>query len=158
MLLGELHAGILLEQRGEADGRLARELGRDPRVEQPRGAEPVVTVQHPKIVVGVVEGLLDPRIGEHGPDRGEIGDGEGIDQRGPVRGRDLDEVDPVAVAVKAGRLRVHGDARLPSDRGDQLGERGRRGDVAVQRVPRHSSLDSTSSPAAISSSALASVL
>ena len=158
VLLGEFHAGVLGEQGREADGRLARELGGDARVEQPRGAESVVAVQDPEVVVGVVKGLLDAPVGEHRAEGGEIGDGEGIDQRRAVRGRDLDEVDPVAVAVKAGRLRIHGDAGNTPHCGDQLGEALRLRDVTIHAGSAYSGLASRSMPAAISSSALAKVL
>jgi len=92
------------------------------------------------------------------PDRRKVGDGEGIDQRRLVRGRDLDEVDPVAVAVKTRRLGVHRDTRRAADGGDQLGEPIRLRDVTVHAVSAYSGFASRSMPAAISSSALARVL
>ena len=152
VLLGELHAGVLFQERGEADRRLAGELGRDARVKQPPRPESVVTVENSQVVVRVVEDLLDFRIGEQLADGREVRHRQGVDDLGSRRARQLDQEDPVAVAVEARRLGIGGDERLPRQRRDGFSKRFGRADVA------HSSLLSASRPAAISSSALASVL
>ena len=158
VLLIELHAHVLLEQRRQPDGRLGGELGGDAGVEQIDRAKSVVPVEHAQVVVGVVKRLFDGRVGEQRAERGEIGggDGERVDERGLAPARDLDEIDAVAVAVEAGGFGVDTDARLAPHRADDLGERLGRGDVP--RGGAHSSFPSASRPAAISSSALASVL
>jgi hypothetical protein len=60
--LVELHAELLLEQRGEAEGALAEELRGDARVEQAAHLPAVVLAQEAQVVVGVVEDHLDRRV------------------------------------------------------------------------------------------------
>src|SRR5205807_4807893 len=70
VLLGEPHAHVLFEQRGEPDRWLARELGGDTGVEQPARPEAVVAVQDPQVVRSE-----ERRVGKEGGWRGE-GEGE----------------------------------------------------------------------------------
>src|SRR5205085_1265468 len=87
VLLGELHAHVLFEQRGEPDRWLARELGGDTGVEQPARPEAVVAVQDPQVVVGIVEDLLDLRVIEQPAHGREVGDRERVDDRRQRRAR-----------------------------------------------------------------------
>src|SRR5439155_18834946 len=106
----------------------------------------------PLVVVRVVEDLLYLRSGEQPADGREVRHRQGIDDLGSRRARQLNEEDPVAIAVKARRLRIGGDEGLPRERRDRFGQRFWCADVA------HSCWLSSSRPAAISSSALARVL
>jgi hypothetical protein len=67
---------------------------------------------------------LDLGVGEHRAEAAEVGHLERVhDQRALARGQ-LQQVDPVAVAVKAGRLGVHG----------QLTTRGKLGQEAIEAL------------------------
>src|SRR6266550_4707398 len=75
-----------------------------------------------------------------------------------VARRDLEEVDPVAVAMKARRLGVDRDPWLEAGGGDEVRQCSRVGYVTIHSVSTYSGFARRSRPAAISSSALASVL
>src|SRR2546429_135374 len=136
VLFGELHAYVLLEQRRQAHGGLASELRGDPGVEQPSCAESVIPVEGPQVIVGVVEDLFDFRVGEQAADRGEVRHRQRVDDHRAGRTRQLDEKDPVAVAVEARGLRVRGDERFSRECRDRLRERFRCADVAHSSLPR----------------------
>ena len=157
VLFRELHPRVLLQERGQSHRRLAGELRRDARVEQGPRPEAVVPVEDAQVVVGIVEDLLDPGVREELADRRQIGDRERVDDGGGGGARQLDQEDAVTIAMKARRFGVGGHERLAAERGDGVGQRVGRADVA-RGLPRHSSLLSCSRLAAISSSALASVL
>ncbi len=154
VLLGELHAGVLLEQRGQADGRLTGELRRDARIEQAHGVKPVVAIEHAEIIVSVVEDFFELGISEQHPEWTEVwsGNRDGIDDRGLRRARHLEQVDAIAIPMEARALGIDADARLPAHGSDERRKVLRRVDVL------HSCFPSASIPAAICSSALANVL
>jgi len=112
VLLVELHGEVLLEQCRQPYRGLTEELRRDARVEQPPRAHPVVAVQDPQVVVGVVEDHLDRGIGEDRAERRDVANGQWIDDGGFAPGRELDEVDAVDEAVEAGGLGINGEERL----------------------------------------------
>ena len=157
MLLIQLHADVFLEQGCQSDRRLARQLRRDARVEQADRPKAVIAIEDAEIVIRVMERLFELRIRQHGAHGAQVGlgDGHGIDQRRLRRTRDLQEVDAVAVAMKARCFGIDADARLPPHGGDERRQLGT--GVDVQRSA-HSCFPSASIPAAICSSALANVL
>ncbi len=157
MRFRQLHAGIFLEQGREADRGFAHQLRRDPRVEQVLGMEAVIAVENAQIVVGVVEDLLDLRIGQQRTDGAEVRDGERVDDGRLRAGRELDQIDAVAIAMEARRFGVRRDQRRAAEPGDHIRERRGGLDEMVGRRG-HSFLATWSRPAASSSSALASVL
>ena len=157
MLFLELHAQVLLEQRRQSDSGLAGELCRDTGVEQVNRMKAVVAVEHAQIIVGVVEGLFELRIRQQRADGRQLrgGNGDGVDKRRLGWARDLEEVDTIVVTMEAGGFRIDADLSFASGGGDERRQLGSR--VDVERSA-HSSFPSASSPAAISSSALANVL
>src|SRR6185503_11360437 len=108
VLLVEFDARVLLEQRGESDRGLPGKLSGDTGIEQSHGVETVVAVEDAKVVVGVMKDFLDIGVAQERADRCQVRDGERIDQRRLAGTRDLEEINPVAVAMEARRLRVDG--------------------------------------------------
>ncbi len=87
-------------------------MRRDPCVEQTACPEGVIAIEGTKIVIGVVEDLFDRGIREQRADRGEVGERERIDDLGAGGAGELDQEDPVAIAVEAGGFRVGRYERL----------------------------------------------
>src|SRR5205085_2424299 len=147
VLLGEPHAHVLFEQRGEPDRWLARELGGDTGVEQPARPEAVVAVQDPQVVVGIVEDLLDLRVIEQPAHGREVGDRERVDDRRQRRARSLDQIDAVARA-RHRRERRRRRGLGPAGRADRTRARTRdpstrrAGRLAARRHARRAALDS----------------
>ena len=112
IFLVEGDAEVLLEQCREPDPRLVEKLGGDPRVEEPRGSNAVLPLEQPQVVVGIVKDDFDPRVGEQRGKSLEALNGQRIDDGGALSRRNLQEIDPVFVAVEAGGFRVHGEERF----------------------------------------------
>jgi len=79
-----------------------------------------------EVVVAGVEHDHAPGIREHGPERGQILDREGVDEPGlPGGERELEERQPLRIVVEAVTLRVEGDLVLGTESAGERGELGR---------------------------------
>jgi len=106
VLLVQLHAEEPLQQRGQAERRVAQQLRRDPRVEDVAHLPAVVLLQQPQVVVGIVEHHFDIRVLEHVAEQLRLPDGYRIDHRVTRPRGELEQVDPIDVAVEARPFRV----------------------------------------------------
>src|SRR5439155_2925553 len=132
------------------------QLGRDPRIEDVVGMEAVLAVEQAQVIVGVMEDDLDRQVSQDARERLEGADGQGIDHRRLRAGRYLQQIDPVLVPVKACGLRVDRQHRLrPKKLGELLQPRGCLNQLHARL---YSAFETSSRPAAISSSALESAL
>jgi hypothetical protein len=136
--LVELHAELLVEQRGEPERALAQQLRGDARVEQAAHLPAVILAQEPQVVVGVVEHRLDRRVLDHPAERRQRADDERVDHRAQLarRGRPgravaghprrhLQQVHAVGEAVEARGLGVEREvARRAHPAEERLGGRG----------------------------------
>lgn len=80
--------------------------------------------QQAQIVVGIVKHEFDAGVCQQLAEPGEPGDRERVDQPGLGAGRELQEIDPVAMAMEAGGFGIHSDQQLDSKTSEQLGEVG----------------------------------
>jgi hypothetical protein len=106
------HLQVLLQQRGKPDTRLIQQLGGDAGIEEVGCAEPILEIQQPEVIVGVVKNDLDVGVGQHRGQGGEAAYGQRVYYRGFPAGRELQEVDPVAIAVKTRRFGIDGEEWL----------------------------------------------
>src|SRR5262252_942977 len=110
VLLVQLHAEVALQQRGQAERPQTQKLRGDARVEDVPDLPLVVLLQKSQVVVGVVKNDLDPGILEDSSEGGRLPDGYGVDDRGAVAGRELEQVDSIDESMEAGTLGVQRDA------------------------------------------------
>ena len=66
-------------------------------------------VEQPEVVIGVVEHDLDVRIGQDSAEGGQVPAASGSTTAVSWPRGDLEQIDPVVVAVEARRLGVHGE-------------------------------------------------
>ena len=155
--LVEPDAHVFLEQRRQADAGLVEQLRGDPRVEDRGGAEAVLAVQEAEIVVRVVEDDLHLRIGQHHGERRQALHGQRVHHGRLVARADLQQVDAVDEPVEARGLGVDREQRRAPEAREQRLQIGLRLDER-NAGGAHSDFETSSSPAAISSSAFASTL
>src|SRR5258707_1025214 len=104
-----------LEERGETEGRVPQQLGCDARVEDVRHVPAVVLLEKPEVVIGIVKDDFDVRTGEEIADSRRSTDREWVDDGVTVARGELQQVDAIYKAMKAGPLRVEGEL---ADAGD----------------------------------------
>ncbi len=81
-----------------------------------------------------MEHLLDGAVCKQEAERGEIGKGEGIEDRRVGSGGELHEIDTVMVLVEARRFGVHSDERLAAKRRDCFSKGLGTANVAIHTV------------------------
>jgi hypothetical protein len=123
-LFVEPDAEVFFEQRRQANAGLVEKLGRDARVEQPRGAKPEFMAEQPKIVIGIMEYELDARISQQLPEARKPSHGQWIDQPGLRSAGELQQIDPIPMAMEAGRFGIDGHQEFAPQVLEQLGEAG----------------------------------
>ena len=106
-VLGELHAEVAIEERLEAELEAPAEARRGVRIEDRGEVEGVLALEERDVVLGGVQDLLDRGVREERPERGEVAEGERVDQAdGPARVGDLEEADLLVIVVEAVGLGV----------------------------------------------------
>ncbi len=114
MFLVELHAEELLEQRGEPERLDAQKLRGNSRVEDVVDVPPIILMQQPQVVVGVVKHDLHFLILQNVAEGLRHPDRQRVDDRAPFARSDLQEIDSVDEPVKAGSLGI--DSNLANAR------------------------------------------
>jgi hypothetical protein len=121
--LVELDVEVLGQSSGQADAAPAERHRRHLRVEHAGELELVRPLEGEDVVLGVVEHLDDPRLGEDRHQRRQVGDRQRIDQDVAVGAADLDQTQALAVGEQRVRLGVHRDRALPEQPARQLTQR-----------------------------------
>ncbi len=112
-LLVELNAEVLVDERSEPQRRLAGQPRGDHGVEQAVDASAVGAVEHPEVVVGAVQDLDPPTVGQLLEQRPHVEAGERVDEQILLADGDLQKAQFLGIVVKRVRLGIHGQRAGP---------------------------------------------
>jgi hypothetical protein len=120
--LVELDIDMLLEQRSQSDGVLARQLGGEARVEQIPALKPVVAVEYAEIVVSIVKDDLDLWILEYDTNWIEVLDRKRINQGSLGVSANLYQINAIHVPVKGRGLGIERNSIDGCEPGHEAGQ------------------------------------